>query len=241
MSQLDALVCPSCAAALPLAASTSAAGGLACRHCGAEVELPPEYVEAARTLARRVDARRQLEPLWSRLTSPPSWRWTIVAGLAVWLLPPAAVAAHIYLDDAAYTLASRLAFAAIPALLPGGLIAVVLSIWVTTAIDNAEAMAAAAPEDDGAPPRCRGCGAPLEVRDEDLIASCGYCGVDSILAGVTLRARTGRDRERLAHSLRTLEDAIARVRARRRLSLLGAALVLSPLLALGWALRWAYG
>ena len=54
-------------------------------------------------------------------------------------------------------------------------------------------------------------------------------------------ARTGRDRERLAHSLRTLEDAIARVRARRRLSLLGAALVLSPLLALGWALRWAYG
>ena len=130
MSQLDALVCPSCAAALPLAASTSAAGGLACRHCGAEVELPPEYVEAARTLARRVDARRQLEPLWSRLTSPPSWRWTIVAG---------------------------------------------------------------------------------------------------------------RDRERLAHSLRTLEDAIARVRARRRLSLLGTALVLSPLLALGWALRWAYG
>jgi len=232
---LEAFACPKCAAAVPL----SDTAGARCKHCGHALTVPQAYLAASRALAAQQQARRRLEPLWRRLTVTMGWGWLVAACVAVVLLPPALVTVDIWWVAAPRGLFDRLAFVAIPGLLPGSLLAVIVTANACTALGAAERLAARPPTRELNAPRCRGCAAELSVDRAAIAASCGYCGMDSLLSGVTLRERAREVGDELDEQVATLGDAISRLRLRRGLAALAAALVLTPLLGLAWILSGA--
>jgi hypothetical protein len=102
------------------------------------------------------------------------------------------------------------------------------------------ALMARPPETPGGPATCRGCGAPLAVAPNAIVAICSYCGVESALvveAGVADKA------ERVVRNLgTTMVDAAKIDRAERRRTLhmlareLGRYTFRTVLLGIGFAL-----
>lgn len=214
-TKLRPVSCGGCGAPIPLAVPSPR---VTCRYCGAVTELPREYVEAADIRRREGEARRRAEPLWRRLSGgAPPWAKTLglvllvalppVLSLVAWLIPPLRLGvAHIT------------ALVGLPAILPGaGVWLWALAVSATTA--RFTSALAAARSEEGNRPLCRSCGAPLEVEEGALCATCGYCGTDSLLEEIPVNALA----RQLGEAMSSLGEAAHRLRARRAILGLGTA------------------
>ena len=214
MSALRPLSCHACGGQIPLTGQASTQ----CPYCSAVVSVPAEYAHAVELQARAAQLRRSLEPQWQSLTRPRAGATEWLAAALVLLLPPLASVLAAALSPSPLGPDEVVLLVGIPALLPGG------AIWVwaiasrATVLRLGQALAASPPKKAGAAPGCRSCGAPLAVEPGALGATCGYCGTDSMVVGVALTAA----RSRLRDKLRTFDDALRTLRARRILMGLGA-------------------
>ena len=208
--------CPACGAPVPLGSELEPR----CAHCSTSVALPTPYAEAARAVAAAAAARRAAEPHLRRLSWGAGTPTRLVTALFLLAAPPCAA----LVGEGLLRLDPTVVFAGmvLPSLLPG----VTLWAWTVTARElGAEftaALAAAPPPTPGKPPGCRSCGAPLAVESRAgglpaLSASCGYCGTDSLVTTIPLRAVRS---ERYAASAR-LAEAIRALRQRRAMLVLG--------------------
>lgn len=208
MSALVPLRCEACGGSPPLREEPE----LECPFCEAKVIVPPDYLEAARLRRSELEARAAAEPAWRAVAQGvPDWvAWLALAGVA--LLPPSA-ALSANLLGAWRSQGEVMAFVALPLLLPGAALFFWASAVRETTLGVRSALSARPAQQAGEPPGCRSCGAPLDVAPEVLFASCLYCETDSLLEVMPLRPLG----ELLRATLRTLADATAALRRRRRL------------------------
>lgn len=208
---LEPLRCEACGGAVPLADGATSR----CPYCDAPVEIPAAYGRLAEAHATEVDTRRELEQRFRTVSEPPPRSTDVLAIALVLLLPPVLGVAEVLLAGAAADTVLVFATAVVPALLPG------TCLWVWSASVHATivrfqlALAGSPPEREGGPPRCRSCGAPLDVEPDAFAARCAYCGTDSLLSNLEGAAR--RLHDRLRGELHTLGEAAAALRTRRRL------------------------
>lgn len=202
------LRCEQCGGSPPL----REAAEVSCPFCGASVVIPPDYLEAARLRTLELAARSEAEPAW-RAVADGVPEWLPYAALAsVALVPPgAALVANLVREWRSQ--GEVMAYVALPLLLPSAALFFWASAVNETTLGVRSALCARAPEEEGKPSGCRSCGAPLQAEPEALFATCLYCEVDSLLEVMPLRPLG----ESLRASLRTLIDATAALRRRRRL------------------------
>jgi len=206
--------CTSCDAPLPLADPTPT---VPCPYCGERNTLPPRYVEAAALHQREHEARLRAEPLWRKVgRGAPSWSAGLALALVVFL-PPLATLAGLLLPGLELGVAEVTALFTLPALLPGAGLWIWSSAVSGTTMRFRAALAARAPERDGGAPGCRNCGAPLESGADALTATCGYCGVDSLLEQIPV----GELARGLGRTLTSLGQAVTALRRRRAILGLG--------------------
>jgi hypothetical protein len=110
------------------------------------------------------------------------------------------------------------------------------SILVSGAAQVGVALAASPPSDEGAPPNCRQCGAPLSMRPDDILVRCIYCQAESIVsldqpAMQKLQSRVGMARSSLAQAMAALatRSKIVKIETLGR-ALVGVGFLIFPLL-----------
>ena len=203
---------------------------MACPFCGASVVVPPDYLEAARLRTLECAARAEAEPAWRAVAEGlPSWLPLAALGGVALLSPGAALVVNLARDWRSQ--GEVMAYVALPLLLPSAALFFWSSAVNETTLGVRSALSARAPQEAGKPPGCRNCGAPLEVEVAALFATCFYCETDSLLEVMPLQPLG----ESLRATLRTLGDATAALRRRRRLmgfGVLGFTLVVAALSAL---------
>jgi len=237
------LKCVSCNAPIPVVDSSSAA----CAFCGTSNPIPQQYRDELR-LTRELDyATRNAAREWSRLNqiSCPRW-WFLCATFAPFILMSSGLTA--ILIAGIFWRSSR---SVLPLLSGVGiwlpLIAVqaiaaivgIRMILVSGAASVGAAFAAGPPSAAGAPPSCRLCGAPLTVKEGDILVRCIYCKADSIIyldqsSMRDLQVRVGSARSSLAQAMAALA-AKARI---IRLQIRGRALIIFAFLIL--PLIWSF-
>jgi len=219
--------CTRCNAPLPLLAARS----FACPNCGAHVAVEARYQHLYETNVLEAKAHEELEARYARVSRVPSVRFDALA-IALVLFGPAIVAATA--RRAAGSPIDLFTFAIIPALLPG------TALWMWSAAIHATVvrfrLALAARKHDDKP-CCRECGAPLAVRGAAIFARCAYCGTDSLVT--ELAAAVSALDQALRGELKTIADAITALVYRRRLVIVGIAIVLVVLAALVAGVRLA--
>jgi hypothetical protein len=235
-----------------------------CPGCGAETPVPETYHELQH--ARRDDAalRPKAEAALRKLARPPSLVVQVLArcldlpmlafiflfGIPVtlfaileadranrWLAPHL----HRASDDVpfGYMVAIMCFLMLVIAFVPRAF-GVYANRRATARSKLVAALSARPPATPGGPATCRGCGAPLAVAPNAIVAICSYCGVESALvveAGVADKA------ERIVRDLgTTMVDAAKIDRAERRATLhmlareLGRYTFRTVLLGIGFAL-----
>lgn len=208
---LEPLRCTHCNAAVPLLDATR----FSCPYCKAAVTVPAAYRELFVVHERELAVRHQLEQRFVAVTTPPRRSVDRAAVLLVLLLPALAAIAWVSLARYQPSIVGLFAGAIVPALVPGA----VLSTWSAavhaTIVRFQLALACDPPANEGEPPRCRGCGAPLHLERDAISAHCAYCGTDSLIDHVPGLA------SRLRSELRTLDEAIVALRVRKRLLIAG--------------------
>ena len=214
---LEPLECPRCGAPVPLLDAER----FACPYCRAHVDVPAAYRELFAVHARELAARHELEQRYIAVATPPPRRVDLAAAVLVLLAPAAAASGCVAIAGHPISIVSLFVLAIVPALLPG------TALWVWSAAVHATivrfqlALACDPPAREGGPARCRHCGAPLELAAGAISAHCAYCGTDSLIDHAAEAAR--RLGTKLRGELRTLADAIAALRVRRRLLVGGVA------------------
>lgn len=171
-------------------------------------------------LAATVAARRAAEPRLRRLGWGSGTLTRLLTAAALLGAPPLGV----LLGEGLLRLDTSVVFAGLvlPALAPG------VALWAFTATarqlgaEFTAALAAAPPSSAGRPPGCRSCGAPLALESSGaglpaLSATCAYCGTDSLVNTVPLRAV----RSQRYAATAALGEAIRGLRRRRVLLALG--------------------
>ncbi len=231
---LEPLRCHACDGCVPLVDAPTAH----CPFCQATVEIPAAYRELHAHQLEAAALRREAEPLFERLSSPPA-RWLDVLPLVLVTILPAIASSLVVLHDHHLAIVTIFIVVVVPALIPG------TALWVWTVSIHATvtnfqlALASAPPERPGGPACCRECGAPLTVEPGALSATCHYCGADSLVSN--LHAPTDDDRKVLHADLHTLADANRVLLLRRRLLVIGAVLAALVLAGLALAAAWSYG
>jgi len=199
--RLQPLVCPSCAGPIPLADADS----VSCPYCQTPVPVPAAYRQLKRERAALTAERAAAEKLYRRLGHAPPrvlklfrffespWFWMFGAGF--WIVACAVVFVigtpwvgatffHVNTND-------LLTDAVQDAISVGGTIGsivlgLLLASWsrkrVASRAGLQVALAAAPPESEGGPARCRRCGAALTVAPGVLGARCDYCHADNLVA-----------------------------------------------------------
>jgi predicted RNA-binding Zn-ribbon protein involved in translation (DUF1610 family) len=206
------LRCDACGGSPPLREVAE----VACPFCEAMVVVPPDYLEAACLRTLELAARAEAEPAWRAVAEGVS-DWLPYAALGSVALAPPLAALLVNLLFEWRSQGEVMAYVALPLLLPGAALFFWSSAVNETTLGVRSALCAAPPHEEGKPPGCRSCGAPLAVGDEALFASCLYCETDSLLEAMPLRPLG----ESLRSTLKTLSDATSALRMRRRLLAFG--------------------
>lgn len=206
------LRCEACGGSPPLREQPE----LSCPHCGRSVAVPPDYLEAAKLRTKELAARAQAEPAWRAVAEGvPGWLPYAALGSVALVPPGAALAANLLREWRSQ--GEVMAYVALPLLLPGAALFFWASAVNETTLGIRSALSANAPREEGQLPGCRSCGAPLQVEEGALYASCLYCETDSLLEVMPLRPLS----ESLRETLKTLGDATSALRRRRRLLAFG--------------------
>ena len=210
LDALTVLSCDECGAAVPLPAAGERAP---CAHCGGSAVVPPAYRARQTELALARAALRSAEHQWRELPRPlPLW----VAAVA----PPAmALGLPVFIVLNVLGWAFWGWYPTPFHMLALGIFTPVFAV-IFFGIDLAakrsyarrvRAMAARRTPEGWA---CRRCGGPLELIEDSLAASCGYCGADSVLSdpGPRWRRWLASEQDRAE---RSLQKAVAAVRDSR--------------------------
>lgn len=234
---LEPFVCHSCNAPLAVADAES----VVCAYCGAANPVPAAH-RAALEAARNLDtATREAAAEWARLDRIRIPRWLALgpAVLAFGLIAGgigAALALALLRPATRLDLPRQVGFGVWLPLVPLVFVATrtgLRNLLVSGAAVVARAFAARRAAEPGAPDQCRQCGAPLDVRPDDVVARCLYCGVESIVAldasrrehfsGVVGLARTS-----LADAMQAIADraAFVELQTRGRMAVIAGLLVL---------------
>ncbi|MCP4135796.1 MAG: hypothetical protein GY754_32810 [bacterium] len=213
---LKPVTCPGCSGPVPLIEADTTS----CPYCKTEVDIPDEYEKAVRASRASSEARKAMEPLWSRVSREAPKRSLIAALVLTALLPPIATLLANIIPYPPMNQLMILAAFSFPSILPGA------GIWIWSVAINAttarfkQALSARPPQKirgNEGPPCCRSCGAPLTVEKDALSATCVYCNTDSILEIIPVD-----DLVREAGSaIQTLEQASRLLRRRRYMIGLG--------------------
>jgi uncharacterized Zn finger protein (UPF0148 family) len=196
--RLEVLSCDKCGAPVPLASDSATT----CPRCSSEVAVPEAHRALHDERQELREDRAQAEVAWKKLPRAlPEWLglgvavWPIVGGaVATVVLPVVALINNWFglrdLDAEGWKLVIM------------GLVGV-LFFWVLLILDlfvirltygyDDEMRSYAALEREGGAHGCRVCGAPLFFREQDLAATCDYCGADSVLVRLSWRTRSRLD------------------------------------------------
>lgn len=228
--RLEPLRCKQCGGTVPLRAASE----VPCPFCGNRVPIPDKYHQFLVDDETRVETEKRFRDV----TRVPRARVDYAAAALVLLLPALAAAIPMLLTHHPISAFTIFAAAVVPSLLPG------TGLWIWSSSIHATvarfqlALTCKPPELKGGPARCRECDGPLYVAPGALSATCGYCGADNLVANIAGAAR--RLHTALREQLRTLADAVAALRTRRRLIIAGVVVAAVLLAALDLAVLWAH-
>lgn len=279
----DVLGCPGCGAPLVIGATDTAR----CELCGSESRVPERY-RALRDARAAHEAHRARAESLLPLLIRPSRRWVAIASS---ILDQPLLALTAYYGVPIFVGALYIAFSLVPAEPPGGVSSVALLLaWVVgrvflfwvllvgfalvprlltvAAVRGAAgrrrlvgALQGAPPAVPGGSPRCRVCGAPIDVAPGRLVVECLYCTAENVVIATSQAVATRATADRLVRSIAeaVAEDSRERRRERRAVvrvtlrylaaGVVGAAASLAlnpglvvaclPLIVLVWSLRTA--
>jgi hypothetical protein len=182
---IEQLKCASCNASLALADAPS----VQCWYCGEVCRVPEELRRLLRLARERTQATTRAAAQWRQLEAVRVPRALyvacslmplalfaggIVAGLAVaWLIPARRAAVAPALAWTTWLPLIPLTYAAfergLRAMLASGV------DWISATF------ASLPPANEGGPPRCRLCGAPLTIEPDDIFVRCAYCDAESLV------------------------------------------------------------
>jgi len=213
MADLIAVQCPNCGSESPFSLATP--DRLSCDYCGFVGPLPESARQslyyAAQVLPQLDVSHRNLTAKHRRALHVDDGA-KVVRNIVIGLVVAALFVWDVIMVVAIGTGADVFAFAAL-ALLPTaimlGAIMVAVRAGRTARAELAGLYAAAAPVRQGAPTRCRVCGAALPLELEKGIVSCAFCGSDNLVLPKILAAVTW-------HRTRSLEDYKAHIEARAK-------------------------
>ena len=237
------LQCGSCNAPLAVIDSSS----VICAFCRTSNPIPQQYRDELRLTRELDDAARNAAREWARLNQISFPRWFFVcSACAPFILMTGGLGLILV-----FALARLVSWSALPWLSATGIwlpliplqalaaIVGIKMILVSGAASIGAEFAAVPPFAPGAPPSCRLCGAPLTVKEGDLVVRCMYCKADSI---IYLDQSAMRDlHARMVSARSSLADAMAALAKKARLIRLqirGRALVVIALLIL--PLVWSF-
>jgi hypothetical protein len=234
------LQCVSCNAPVAVVDHSSTA----CIFCGTSNPIPQQYRDELRLTRELDEATRNAAREWSRLNQirMPRW-WFICAACAPFILISGGLAACLIAGIGGVS-----SWNAVPLMTGAGIWLPLIPLQTTAAIVGIKmilvsgaasvgaAFAASPPSAPGAPPGCRLCGAPLTVREDDLVVRCIYCKAESIIyldqsSLSDLQARIGSARSSLAQAMAALakKARIIRFQIRGR-ALITLAFLILPLI-----------
>lgn len=219
---LELLRCGSCQAAVPLADRDQ----VSCPYCKAVVSVPTWHRKCVAERRQEENVRRQLEECYMRVARPPPEGTQPWANALLLLMPVAFAVVLVAAAPRSTDLLALLCWGVVPAMMPGA----VLGIWGAathaTIVRFERALAWGPPERKGGPRTCRQCGAPLEVAPGALSSRCPYCETDNLVVDVAADEQVD---DSLRKELRTLAEATAVLKLRRRLFVIGPVVVLAVL------------
>ena len=237
------LQCGSCNAPLAVIDSSS----VVCAFCRTGNPIPQQYRDELRLTRELDDATRNAAREWARLNQISFPRWFFVcSACAPFILMTGGLGLILV-----FALARLVSWSALPWLSATGIwlpliplqalaaIVGIKMILVSGAASIGAEFAAAPPFAPGAPPSCRLCGAPLTVKEGDLVVRCIYCKADSIIyldqsAMRDLQAHVVSVQSSLAQAMAALAKKARLVRLETR----GRALIIVALLIL--PLVWSF-
>ena len=245
------LQCTSCNAPLAVVDASSAA----CAFCGTSNPIPQQYRDELRLTRELDDATRNATREWSRLNQISFPRWGFVcAACAPFILMSSGLAVVLIagltrtFSRSALPLLTGVGvwFPLIPVQAVSAIVGIKM-ILVSGAASVGAAFAAAPPSVPGAAPNCRLCGAPLTVKEGDLIVRCIYCKAESIIyldpsAMRDLQMRVVSARSSLAQAMAALDTKarLVRLETRGRALIIVALLILPLIWSFSAAMQFSY-
>jgi hypothetical protein len=227
------LACSQCAATIPFGDDATAE----CPYCHARNDVPLPYremrasrlaaatsrAEAERALARLDQPASRFTKIAARMFDVPMLLFFVLYGIPVGLMAVALglhfesrIAHQIGIQDPvppAITILVMVGTLFVMVFVPR-VLGIFANRRATGRMRLLAALEARPPATPGAPSCCRGCGAPLHVGDDALLAVCAYCGTEHAVHVKThvLEAVRGTTRQLTT----TLHEAVEADRAERR-------------------------
>jgi hypothetical protein len=248
---IEPFQCTRCNAALAVVDAPT----VTCRYCGAANEVPAAYREELR-LTRDLDqTTRQAIAEWTRLDHIKVPRWWFVASVSIpFLLIACGLAillALALLKTVSSTNVARLVaiFVWLP-LVPAALLASRIgmrNLLVSGAARIGVAFAAIPSASESGELNCRQCGAPLTVKEHDILVRCIYCDTENIVIFAasqmrSLEANLGTAKMSLAQAMAALSKHadLAAFETRGRVYVIAGLLVLPLLWSFTLAVQSSY-
>jgi len=168
--------------------------------------------------AVREQIRKKIEPRWETIMAPSSIWGQILGFSLVLILPSVASLIAQLAPTIPWAVADTIAFAALPALVPG----LILVTWSMLGLASAQGLkgqfyALRAPKNSDIL-LCRQCGGPLPSDGDIVAATCEYCDTESVIQSVPLE-RIFQARSNVRFN--TLARGITALRRRKAIGVVG--------------------
>lgn len=234
---LEVLRCDSCGAPVALAAGDEAV----CASCGGRTPIPAEHRALRDASGWDAQTRRAAEAALHTFDAPPGLFMRVVAWFAGWPFSAVFMLFGVPLFFFDLVVAFKLSALLCRALgwphenidvMPVDMLSVMMGVvlWLMTVVPAylaayggrrvtarrvlLDALAARPPSTPGGPACCRGCGAPLTVETDALVARCVYCRAEN---AVRLTASELASRHRSTGKIgATMQQAAARDQQERQ-------------------------
>ncbi len=234
---LEVLSCASCGAPVALGDGDEAA----CASCGGRTQIPAEHRALRDASGWDAQTRRAAEAALHTFDAPPGLFMRVVAWFAGWPFAAVFMLFGVPLFFFDLVVAVKLSALLCRALgwphqnidvMPIDMLSVMMGVvlWLMTIVPAylaayggrrvtarrhlLAALAARPPTSPGGPARCRGCGAPLTVEADALVARCLYCRAEN---AVRLTAGELASRQRSTEKIgATMQQAAARDQQERQ-------------------------
>jgi hypothetical protein len=215
LPHLVPLKCRHCGGGVPLKAEN-----MSCPYCGSNIPVPEDYAVTMRLRAKVSEQMAKAVAAWRRANLFTIWpiRWLLWFLSPIWLF---AIFVGLFsnIGDSLFAIKTSTSFLALFALLGG--ISFSLALWAYAFYLNGTRKRLPVIPTVGQQvgeaelTSCQLCGGSISYAAGDLVAICGYCGVETYRVRLTRHARHLAAEEKEKATL-SLYDAMAEIAARRQ-------------------------